>query len=57
MTPINIIAGFKKTGIFLSDKHIFHECNFLPSMVNDQPNDASTSNRHLKIESLNNVDF
>ena len=58
MTPINIIAGFKKTGIFPLDEHIFDECDFLPSLVTDQPNDASASNRHLEEnESLDNIDF
>ena len=58
MTPTNIIAGFKKTGIFLLDEHIFHQCDFLPSLVTDQPNDASTSIRHLEEnESFHNVDF
>ena len=32
--------------------------NFLPSLVNDQPNDASTSIRHLEEnQSFHNVDF
>ena len=58
MTPINIIAGFKKTAIFPLDEHIFDECDFLPSLVTDQPNDASASNRHLEEnESLDNIDF
>ena len=34
-TPTNIIAGFKKTGIFPFDEHIFDECNFLSSVVTD----------------------
>ena len=58
MTPTNIITGFKKTDIFPLDEHIFDECNFLPSLVTDQPNDASTSIRHLEEnESFHNVDF
>ena len=40
MTQTNIIVGFKKTGIFPLDKHIFDECDFLPSLVTDQPNDV-----------------
>ena len=47
MTPTNIIARFKKTGIFPLDKHIFDKCDFLPSLVTDQTIDASTSIRHL----------
>ena len=43
MTPTNIVAGFKKTGIFPLDEHIFDECDFLSSLVTDQPNDASTT--------------
>ena len=43
MTQTNIIVGFKKTGIFPLNEHIFDECDFLPSLVTDQPNDASTS--------------
>ena len=58
MTPTNIIAEFKKIGIFPLDEHIFDECDFLPSLVTDQPNDASTSIRHLEEnESFHNVDF
>ena len=41
MTQTNIIVGFKKTGIFPLDEYIFDECDFLPSLVIDQPNDAS----------------
>ena len=40
MTQTNIIVGFKKTGIFSLDEHIFDECDFLPSLVTDQPNDV-----------------
>ena len=40
MTQTNIIVGFKKTGIFPLDEHIFDECDFLPSLVTDQPNDV-----------------
>ena len=58
MTQTNIIVGFKKTGIFPLDEHIFDECDFLPSLVTDQPNDASTSIKHLKEnESFHNVYF
>ena len=58
MTPINIIAEFKKISIFPLDEHIFHECDFLLSLVTDQPNDASTSIRHLEEnKSFHNVDF
>ena len=58
MTPTNIIAGFKKLAYSPLDEHIFDKCDFLLSQVTDQPNDASTSNRHLKEnESLDNVDF
>ena len=48
MTPNNIIAEFKKIGIFPLDEHIFDKCDFLLSLVTDQPNDASTSIRHLE---------
>ena len=58
LTQTNIIVEFKKTGIFPLDEHIFDECNFLPSLVTDQPNDASTSIRHLEEnKSFHNVDF
>ena len=36
ITPTNIISGFKKTGIFPLNEHIFDECDFLPSLVTDQ---------------------
>ena len=58
MTPTNIIAGFKKTGIFPLDEHIFDKCDFLLSLVTDQSNNASASNIDLEEnESLDNVDF
>ena len=58
MTPTNIIAEFKKIGIFPLDEHIFDEFDFLPSLVTDKPNDASTSIRHLEeSKSFHNVDF
>ena len=58
MSSINIIAGLEKTGIFPLDEHIFDECDFLPSLVTDQPNDAPASNRHSEEnKSLNDVDF
>ena len=49
-TPSNIAAGFKKTGIYPFDDHIFSDDMFLPSLVSDQavpqqevdePNDAN----------------
>ena len=33
MTPQNIIAGFRKTGIFPYDKEIFTDADFLPSYI------------------------
>ena len=58
LTPIKIIAGFKKTSIFPSDEHIFDKCDFLPSLVTDQPNNASASNGYSKEnESSDDVDF
>ena len=59
MTPTNIIADIKKKiGKFPLDEHIFDECDFLSSLVTDQPNDASTSIRHLEEnESFHDVDF
>ena len=58
MIATNIIAEFKKIGIFPLDEHIFDKCDFLPSLVTDQPNNASTSIRHLKEnKSFHNVDF
>ena len=38
ITPTNIIAEFRKTGIFSLSEHIFNECDFLPSLVTNQPN-------------------
>ena len=58
MTQTNIIVGFKKTGIFPLHEDIFDECDFLPSLVTDLPNDASTSIRHSEEnKSFHNVDF
>lgn len=38
MTPSNITAALKKTGIFPLDKNIFNEVDFLPSSVTDREN-------------------
>ena len=58
MTPTNIIAEFKKTGRFPLDKTILDKCDFSPSLVTDQLNDASTRNGLLEEnENLDNVDF
>ncbi|KAJ8917077.1 hypothetical protein NQ315_012996 [Exocentrus adspersus] len=37
MTPQNIRAGFRKTGIFPFDQAIFSDDDFLPSSVSDRP--------------------
>ncbi|XP_046383032.1 uncharacterized protein LOC124172345 isoform X2 [Ischnura elegans] len=37
MTPATIINGFKKTGIYPYNRHIFTEADFLSSSVTDQP--------------------
>lgn len=36
MTPINIAAAFKKTGIFPFDRHVFNEEDFLSSQVTER---------------------
>lgn len=36
-TPRNIVAGFRKTGIFPFDRNIFSETDFLRSTVTDKP--------------------
>ena len=36
MTPTNIIAGFKKTGIFPLDEDVFQEYDFAPGLVTDR---------------------
>ena len=38
MTPTNIIAGFKKTGIFPLDEHVhvFQKHDFAPSLITDR---------------------
>ena len=37
MTPTNIIAGFKKTGVFPYDEDVFQESDFASSLVTDRP--------------------
>lgn len=37
MTPVNIAAAFRKTGIFPFNRHVFTELDFLPSSVTDKP--------------------
>ena len=41
MTPANITAAFRKTGIFPFDKTIFTEADFLSSAVTDRPAPSS----------------
>ena len=50
LTPINIIAEFKKIGIFPLDEHIFDECDVLPSLVTNQPNNQQTSDIWKKLK-------
>lgn len=42
MTPENIMAGFKATGIFPHDKNIFPADAFLPAQVTDRPDPTVT---------------
>ena len=42
MTPENISAGFKATGIFPHDRHIFPPDAFLPAQVTDRPDPTVT---------------
>lgn len=37
MTPINILSGFRKSGIFPYNPDVFTEDDFLPSYVTDRP--------------------
>ncbi|GBP27792.1 hypothetical protein EVAR_94196_1 [Eumeta japonica] len=37
MTPSNIKSGFRKTGIFPFDRHIFTDIEFMPSEVTNRP--------------------
>lgn len=44
MTPSNIKSGFRKTGIFPFDRHIFTDNDFMPSEVTNRPlEDASNA--------------
>ena len=36
MIPTNIITGFKKTGIFPLDEHVFQKHDFAPSLITDR---------------------
>ncbi|KAE8743266.1 hypothetical protein FOCC_FOCC011146 [Frankliniella occidentalis] len=38
LTPANITAGFKKTGIMPFDRTVFKELDFIPSRITDRPN-------------------
>lgn len=41
MTPINIISGFRKSGIFPFNRDVFTQDDFLPSSVTDRPTSDS----------------
>lgn len=43
MTPANIKSGFRKTGIFPFDRHIFTDEDFLPSEVTNRPLDGPSN--------------
>lgn len=44
MTPVNIISGFRKSGIFPYNRDVFTEDDFLPSCVTDRPEPSTSSN-------------
>ncbi|KAG8231387.1 hypothetical protein J437_LFUL011323 [Ladona fulva] len=48
MTPTTIINGFKKTGIYPFNRHIFSKEDFLSSSVTDQPLPEKTMHEPLK---------
>lgn len=53
VTPSNIIAGFKKSGIFPLDRDVFTESDFLTSSVTDRPqSDVLRPSAHLNVEEI-----
>ncbi|KAE8739207.1 hypothetical protein FOCC_FOCC015298 [Frankliniella occidentalis] len=51
LTPSNIMAGFKKTGIMPFDREVFSDLDYLPSMVTHRPPPATTENAALRDQS------
>lgn len=44
LTPSNIQAGFRKTGIYTYNRHLFtDELDFDPALVTDRPNPENTT--------------
>ncbi|GLV46596.1 hypothetical protein CBL_21431, partial [Carabus blaptoides fortunei] len=50
MSPVNIIAAFKKTGIFPYDRHVFGEEDFLASQVTERENPSEITRQALTNE-------
>jgi len=55
LTPENILAGYRKTGIFPFDANIFQESDFLPAYVTDPPDTSIVHGGEENIQ-LNNCE-
>ncbi|KAK3911885.1 Pogo transposable element with KRAB domain [Frankliniella fusca] len=49
LTPANITAGFKKTGIMPFDRTVFKELDFMPSNITDRPNPEASEDMNSDV--------
>lgn len=47
ITPANIIAGFKRSGIVPLNENVFTDADFLPSQVSDRPLEVNANNQEI----------
>lgn len=48
VNPVNVIAGFKVTGICPFNRHIFTEADFMPSYVTDRPEPSNETHNQSR---------
>lgn len=52
ITPSNIQAGFRVSGVWPFNRHIFGEHEFLPAQVTDRPEPSTPTNQVISGRSI-----